>query len=163
MTGSDVNIDKAERSDSTLVALAKVGNAPAIDQLIRKYWPDAYRTAARILRCHADVGIARRFGDRVQRRERRRDHDLDVGEIPDEAAEFLDEADRLEDGLVHLPVGGDEWSAHWVNPVTCHVRRATCDVQKRATCVTVPRATCHVQCARTCDVRERAFCYVAKT
>ena len=55
MTGSDVNIEKAEHCDSTLVALAKAGNAPAIDQLIRKYWPDAYRTAARILRCHADA------------------------------------------------------------------------------------------------------------
>ena len=44
--------------------------------------------------------------------ERRRDHDLDVGEIPDEAAEFLDEADRLEDGLVHLPIGGDKRSTH---------------------------------------------------
>lgn len=55
MTGSDVNIEKAERRDSTLVALAKAGNAPAIGELIRKYWPDAYRTAARILRCHADA------------------------------------------------------------------------------------------------------------
>jgi RNA polymerase sigma-70 factor (ECF subfamily) len=55
MTGSDVNIGKAGRRDSALVVLAKAGSAPAIDQLIRKYWPDAYRTAARILRCHADA------------------------------------------------------------------------------------------------------------
>ena len=55
MTGSDVNIERAERRDSTLVAQAKAGNAPAIEQLIRKYWPDAYRTAAGILRCHADA------------------------------------------------------------------------------------------------------------
>ncbi len=55
MTGSDVSIEEAGRRDATLVAFAKAGNAPAIDQLIRKYWPDAYRTAARILRCHSDA------------------------------------------------------------------------------------------------------------
>src|SRR4029077_13574976 len=51
-------------------------------------------------------------GRRAQRRERRRDHDLDVVEILGQLAEFLDERDRLEDGLVHLPVGRDERCPH---------------------------------------------------
>lgn len=55
MAKSDVSNEKAERGDAALVALAKAGNAPAIEQLVRKYWPDAYRTAIRILRCHADA------------------------------------------------------------------------------------------------------------
>jgi RNA polymerase sigma-70 factor (ECF subfamily) len=56
MTASDVtNIEKIERQDSTLVALAKAGDAPAIDRLIHKYWPDAYATAVRILCSHADA------------------------------------------------------------------------------------------------------------
>jgi len=41
--------------DSTLVALAKEGSATAIDELVRKFWPVAYRTAAGILRCDADA------------------------------------------------------------------------------------------------------------
>ncbi len=72
----------------------------------------AFFLPVQVLAGDADVGVPRRFGDRVQRRERRRDDDLDVGEVLDQAAEFLDEADRLVDGLEHLPVGGDEWGAH---------------------------------------------------
>lgn len=52
------NIDETNvrtRRDSALVAQAKEGNESATDQLILKYWPHAYRTAARILRCHADA------------------------------------------------------------------------------------------------------------
>ena len=37
--------------DSTLVAMAKGGSSTAIDELVRTFWPVAYRTAARILRC----------------------------------------------------------------------------------------------------------------
>lgn len=55
MTSSDVRTEKTEHGDSTLIALARAGNGPAIDELIRKYWPDAYRTAMRFLRCHADA------------------------------------------------------------------------------------------------------------
>ena len=69
----------------------------------------------------ADVGVARRFGDRVQRRERRRHDDLDVVEVLDQAAELLDEHDRLVHGLEHLPVGGDEGRAHHVIRITCYV------------------------------------------
>lgn len=42
-------------NDRTLIALAKAGNQPAIDQLARKYWPDAYRLAMRTLRSHEDA------------------------------------------------------------------------------------------------------------
>jgi RNA polymerase sigma-70 factor (ECF subfamily) len=44
-----------DRHDSTLVALAKVGNTPAVNRLASKYWPEAYRAAARIMRCHEDA------------------------------------------------------------------------------------------------------------
>jgi RNA polymerase sigma-70 factor (ECF subfamily) len=37
------------------LALAKAGNAAAIDELVASHWQEAYRTAARILRCHADA------------------------------------------------------------------------------------------------------------
>jgi RNA polymerase sigma-70 factor (ECF subfamily) len=58
MTGSNVNTNTEERCDSTLIALAKAGNAHAIDEIIHKHWPDAYRTAEIILRCHADADEA---------------------------------------------------------------------------------------------------------
>jgi RNA polymerase sigma-70 factor (ECF subfamily) len=41
--------------DSSLVALARDGSVPAIDQLVLKYRPEAYRVAARIVRCHEDA------------------------------------------------------------------------------------------------------------
>lgn len=55
MTSSTMKCEKAAGRDAALVARAKAGDAPAIDQLVRKYWPDAYRTATRILRSHADA------------------------------------------------------------------------------------------------------------
>ena len=52
-------------------------------------------------------------GGRAQRGEGRRDDDLDVVHVLRHAAEFLDERDRLEHGLVHLPVRRDKgFSAH---------------------------------------------------
>ena len=39
--------------------------------------------------------VARRLGDRVHRRERRRDDDVDVGDVLDQAAQLFDEDDRL--------------------------------------------------------------------
>jgi RNA polymerase sigma-70 factor (ECF subfamily) len=42
-------------SDSTLIAMAKEGSPAAIDELVRTFWPVAYRTAVCILRCHADA------------------------------------------------------------------------------------------------------------
>ena len=56
--------------------------------------------------------IARRLRHRMQSRERRRHDDLDVVDVLHDAAELLDEHDRLVDGLVHLPVRCDEWRAH---------------------------------------------------
>ena len=61
-----------------------------------------------VLARHADVRVPRRLRHGVQRGERRRDDDLDVVDVLDHAAELLDEHDRLVDGLVHLPVRGDE-------------------------------------------------------
>src|SRR2546430_2467107 len=46
------------------------------------------------------------------RRERRRDDDLDVRHVLHQLPELLHEHDRLVDGLVHLPVGGDERRSH---------------------------------------------------
>ena len=42
-------------ADAALVAMAKAGDQPAIDQLVGKYWPMAYRVAVRILRSHEDA------------------------------------------------------------------------------------------------------------
>src|SRR5690606_15738385 len=72
----------------------------------------ARRLPVQVLRGHADVRVARRLGRRVHRGERRRDDDLDVLDVPDEAAELLDEHDGLVDRLVHLPVAGDEGMPH---------------------------------------------------
>jgi RNA polymerase sigma-70 factor, ECF subfamily len=45
----------AADASSHLVALGKAGDAPAIDELVRRYWRDAYGVALRILRCHEDA------------------------------------------------------------------------------------------------------------
>ncbi len=65
-----------------------------------------------VLSRHPNVRVASGFGDGMQRGERRRDDDLDVDDVLHHAAELFDEHDRLVDGLVHLPVGGDERDAH---------------------------------------------------
>ena len=44
--------------------------------------------------------------------ERRRDDDLDVADALDQRAELAHERERLLDGLVHLPVGGEQRSSH---------------------------------------------------
>src|SRR6185436_18979447 len=64
-----------------------------------------------ILRGDADVRVARRFGNGVQRGERRCNRDLDLVEILHRQLQLLDEHHRLGDGLEHLPVAGDEWYA----------------------------------------------------
>src|SRR4029453_12646927 len=66
----------------------------------------------RVLRRDADVGVARRLGHRVHGGEGRRNDDLHVGDVLHHAAELFDEHDRLVHGLVHLPVGADEWDSH---------------------------------------------------
>src|SRR4029079_13398513 len=65
-----------------------------------------------VLRGHADVGVPRRLGRCVHRRERRRDDDLDVLHVLHQAPEFLHVHDRVVHGLEHLPVAGDERMAH---------------------------------------------------
>ena len=55
----------------------------------------AFALPVQVLRRDADVAVARRFGHRVQRGERRRDDDLDVGDVLDERAQLFDEDDRL--------------------------------------------------------------------
>lgn len=47
--------ERLDCDDSSLVALAKAGNMPAIDRLVHRYRPEAYRAAARIVRCHEDA------------------------------------------------------------------------------------------------------------
>ena len=70
------------------------------------------RSQCRFCPATADVRVARRFRDRMQRGERRRDDDLDVVDVLDHRAEFLREHDRFVHGLEHLPVGGNEWYSH---------------------------------------------------
>src|SRR5207244_2512580 len=66
----------------------------------------------KILGRDADGGPVRRVGRRAHRGERRRDDDLDVVHRIRQLAELLDERDRLLDGLVHLPVRGEEGCSH---------------------------------------------------
>ena len=40
---------------ASMVAMARAGDEPALDQLVRTYWPEAYRVAVRILRSHEDA------------------------------------------------------------------------------------------------------------
>ena len=72
------------------------------------------RSQCRFCPATPTLSMPGRFGDRVQRRERRRDDDLDVGDVLDQAAELFDEHHRLVHGLEHLPVGGDERGSHRV-------------------------------------------------
>jgi RNA polymerase sigma-70 factor (ECF subfamily) len=44
-----------DRPEAPLIAMARAGNELAVDQLVRMYWPEAYRLAMRILRCHEDA------------------------------------------------------------------------------------------------------------
>jgi RNA polymerase sigma-70 factor (ECF subfamily) len=41
--------------EASLLAMARTGNQLAVDQLVRMYWPQAYRVAVRILRSHEDA------------------------------------------------------------------------------------------------------------
>ena len=70
------------------------------------------RSQYTILRGDADVRVARGLGGRVHGRERRRDDDLDVGDVLDERTQLLHEDDGLVHGLEHLPVAGDERDSH---------------------------------------------------
>lgn len=47
--------ERVDCDDSSLVALARAGNMPAIDRLVHRYRPEAYRAAARVVRCHEDA------------------------------------------------------------------------------------------------------------
>jgi RNA polymerase sigma-70 factor, ECF subfamily len=46
---------KTDYPEASLIAMAKTGNAAAINQLIDEYWHEAYHVAVRILRCHEDA------------------------------------------------------------------------------------------------------------
>src|SRR5262249_25070226 len=72
----------------------------------------AFALPVDILRGDADVGVARRFGDRVHRGERRRDDDFDVDDVLHRAAQLLHEEDGFVHRLEHLPVASDERNAH---------------------------------------------------
>ena len=61
----------------------------------------------KILRGHEDVAAAKRVRRGTNGRKRRRDDDLDVGDVLDQGAEQRHVLHRLRDGLVHLPVAGD--------------------------------------------------------
>ena len=76
----------------------------------------------KILRGDRDVAAARRFGRGMQRGERRREDDLDVGDVLHQGAELLDVLHGLRDRLVHLPVAGDEWSSHAIQNAECRMQ-----------------------------------------
>src|SRR6185436_3498847 len=64
-----------------------------------------------VLGVDLDARAARGVDQRLQRRVRRADRDLDVADRADLRQQRLDVLLRLGDRLVHLPVGGDEWRA----------------------------------------------------
>jgi hypothetical protein len=85
----------------------------------------AFTLPMQVLRGHGDVAAAKRLGRRMNRRKRRGNDDLDVGDVLDERAESLDVLHRLRDGLEHLPVAGDEGSSHWgIQNAKCKMRNA---------------------------------------
>jgi RNA polymerase sigma-70 factor, ECF subfamily len=55
MDHSTTTTQVSDAADAALVAMAKAGDQPAIDQLVRKHWTMAYRVAVRILRSHEDA------------------------------------------------------------------------------------------------------------
>jgi hypothetical protein len=65
-----------------------------------------------ILRGNDDVAVASGLGRRVESGKRRRNHDLDVGDVLHQGAELFDVLHGLGDRLVHLPVPGYEWCSH---------------------------------------------------
>ena len=80
----------------------------------------AFALPIQILRRHADLGVSRGLGDRMQRSERGSDDDFHVDDVLDEASELLHEHDRFLHGLEHLPVASDHWGPHkylWVLPI----------------------------------------------
>src|SRR5688572_1029641 len=85
-----------------------------------------------VLRRNHDVAVAGRLRSGVQRGERRREHDLDVGDVLHQAAELFDVLHGLVDRLVHLPVSRDEWSAH---AQSCKMRNSKCKRFKMPVCV----------------------------
>lgn len=55
VTSEERDTHGGERKDASLVALGKIGDAGALDDLVRLYWRDAYNGAMRVLRCHEDA------------------------------------------------------------------------------------------------------------
>ena len=70
------------------------------------------RSQCRSCAGHDHVAVARGFGHGVHGGERRRDHDLDVGDVLDEAAELFDVLHGVGHRLVHLPVARDDRGPH---------------------------------------------------
>jgi RNA polymerase sigma-70 factor (ECF subfamily) len=52
MTRQTETIDRIEGS---VVAMARAGDAPAVEELVRTHWSEAYRVALRIMRSHEDA------------------------------------------------------------------------------------------------------------
>jgi RNA polymerase sigma-70 factor (ECF subfamily) len=50
-----MQIQTTDSPEAPLIALARAGNELAVDQLVRMYWPNAYRVAMRIVRSHEDA------------------------------------------------------------------------------------------------------------
>ena len=96
----------------------------------------AFALPVDVLRGNGDVRIAKRFGRRVHRREGRRDNDFDVVDLLDDAAQLLDERDRLLNGLEHLPVARNQGCSHKPIPVSQGKQRA-----KENLCIAIIAAT----------------------
>ena len=71
---------------------------------------------AHVLRAEPDVlGFQDRLGHRFQRGERRADHDVHFLHVRQFALEVADQGQRLGDGLVHLPVAGNDQFSFFVH------------------------------------------------
>ena len=46
---------RAKQEDTSVIALARDGDARAVDQLVRSHWKEAYAVAKRIVPCHEDA------------------------------------------------------------------------------------------------------------
>src|SRR5437899_4863467 len=67
-----------------------------------------------VLRTDLDVlSSAKRFRDLCNCGEGRNDHDFDIGDIAQVEKERLDESRRLRLSHIHLPIGCDDFLAHY--------------------------------------------------
>ena len=55
MANETITTQPAAPPEPSVVAMARAGDKPAIDELVGTYWSLAYRVAVRILRSHADA------------------------------------------------------------------------------------------------------------